>query len=154
MVVESRFGWSPRRKSRGHVRIIDRLVRGVGKIGQSAEVVVERAVPERTRGAGATGVLPLRFGRQRESHACLLGEPLTEGHGLIPRDTNDRLLGTIQMMTAFVIAELVLFAGLQATVVVAVETGILSIADLQPRDPEGLVDGDQMSGSLVGVAVL
>ena len=35
MVVESRFSGSPGRKSRGHVRVVDRLVGSVGEIGQS-----------------------------------------------------------------------------------------------------------------------
>jgi hypothetical protein len=68
---------------------VDRLVAGVGEVGDEREVAVRRAVPERRRRAGPAGVFPLGLGRQGEAKPRF-GEKASRRKPLpvVPRDAD------------------------------------------------------------------
>ena len=109
------------------------------------------APPEIIRRAGAAGVFPLRFTREREAAARFLGEPLAELHRLSPRHADDRLIGVVASPAfgAVVLADDVD----EAADVRRIEQRVLLVHDLELAQVKRLVVGDERLRRFVAVII-
>ena len=64
------------------------------------------------------------------------------------------MLGSVERESAFVVAELISFAGFEAAVVVGIKAAVLAIGDLESSDEEGLVDHLGVGRAFVRVALV
>ena len=109
------------------------------------------APPEIIRRAGAAGVFPLRFTREREAAARFLGEPLAELHRLGPRHADDRLIGVVASPAfgAMVLADDVD----EAADVRRIEQRVLLVHDLELSHVKSLAVGDERLRRFVAVII-